>query len=75
MATDVGDIRAMLPEGNGPFVVARDDAALGTAMRTLLLQPELRHALGQGNRARAEQRFDQRDMFAAWAAVMDGPQA
>ena len=74
VATDVGDIRAMLPEANGPFVVGRDDAALGAALRTLLLQPDLRRALGQSNRIRAEQRFDQQDMFAAWAAVMDGPQ-
>lgn len=73
VATDVGDIRAMLPESNGPFVVGRDDAALGTALRTLLQQRDLRHALGQANRMRAEQRFDQRAMFAAWAAVMDGP--
>ncbi len=74
-ATDVGDIRAMLPEAQHPFVTARDDKALAAALRTLLLQPALQRELGKANRAQAEQKFDQRDMFAAWAAVMDGPAA
>lgn len=73
--TDVGDVRAMLPDANHPFVMPRDDAALGAALRALLLQPELRRTLGTANRARAEQRFDQRDMFAAWAGLMDGTAA
>ena len=71
-ATDVGDTRAMLPESSHPFVAPRDDAALGQALRTLLQQPALRQELGRANRARAEQKFDQQDMFAAWAKIMDG---
>ena len=71
-ATDVGDIQAMLPASEAPFVTPLDDAALAAAMRTLLLDPALCADLGQENRCRAEAQFDQDGMFSAWAAIMDG---
>lgn len=74
-ATDVGDIRAMLPERGGAFVTPLDDAALAGAMRTLLLQPALQAELGAENRRRAVARFDQDGMFAAWAEIMYGKAA
>lgn len=69
-ATDVGDVAEMLAPPNRPYVVARDDAALAAALAALLAAPSLRRALGQANRARAEQAFDQERMFAGWGALL-----
>lgn len=69
-ATDVGDIRSMLPEQAGPFVTPRDDKALATALRKLISDPALRQTLGAASRAKAEREFDQRFMFAAWAELL-----
>jgi len=71
-ATDVGDIRAMLAVGNGPYVTALDDAALAAGLRALLEQDGLRRAIGAANRVKAKQEYDQVKMFQAWAAVFDG---
>ena len=71
-ATDVGDVREMLAEANGRFVVPRDDGALAEAMAALLRDPARRGAIGADNRAKAERDFDQATMFAAWAALFDG---
>jgi glycosyltransferase involved in cell wall biosynthesis len=71
-ATDVGDVRAMLPEAQAPFLAARDDAALAAVLRPLLADAALRQRLGAANRARAEADFDQEAMFAAYAALFDG---
>jgi glycosyltransferase involved in cell wall biosynthesis len=71
-ATDVGDVRGMLAEANGRFVVPRDDAALAEALSGLLRDPARRRAIGADNRAKAERDYDQATMFAAWAALFDG---
>ena len=68
-ATDVGDVRGMLAEANGRFVVPRDDAALAEALSGLLRDPARRRAIGADNRAKAERDYDQATMFAAWAAL------
>ena len=73
VATDVGDIKAMVAEANHPFITARDDDALAAALRTLLADPAQRRAVGTANRARAEAQYDQRRMFEGWAALMEGP--
>jgi len=70
-ATDVGDVRGMLAEANGRFVVLRDDAALAEALLTLLRDPPRRRAIGADNRAKAEHDYDQATMFAAWAGLFD----
>lgn len=72
-ATDVGDVAAMLDEANRPFVTPLDPAALAAALATLLDRPELRRALGQANRARAERDYDQETMFRAYAELLAGP--
>jgi glycosyltransferase involved in cell wall biosynthesis len=60
VATDVGDVRATLPEPSRRFVVPPGDAAaLATALATVLGDPALRATLGAANRA-AAQRFDAR---------------
>lgn len=71
-ATDVGDVRAMLGEGQGPHVVALDDAALAGAMAPLLADARLRVRLGAANRAKAEADYDQQAMFAAHARLIEG---
>jgi len=71
-ATDVGDVRAMLAEANGPCIVPRDDTALASSLAALLGDAALRTRIGAANRARALEAFDQERMFAAYAALLDG---
>lgn len=70
-ATDVGDVRAMLAAKNAPFLAACDDAALAAALRPLLADAALRQQIGQANRAKAEQDYDQEKMFQAYATLID----
>ena len=57
-ATDVGDVRAMLPEEQRHLVTPTEAPALAAALGTLAGDPGLRAELGRANRARAEERFD-----------------
>ena len=72
VSTDVGDVRAMLAEGNGPFVAGKDDAALSGALGALLRDPATARALGAANRAKAERDYDEAAMFRSYAALFDG---
>jgi len=64
VATDAGDISAMVAPGNRRFIVpAGDPARLCTALETLAADPELRAQLGELNRQRARQCFDGSVMF------------
>ena len=71
-ATDVGDIGAMLPAVQRPFITVNDPAPLGDALATLLGDAPLRQALGAANRARAEAEYGQQRMLDGWAALFDG---
>ena len=71
-STDVGDVRAMLPDENRPFVTVRDDDALAAALRELIGDPAMRRSLGAASRAKAERAFDQQRMFDRWAQLLDG---
>jgi glycosyltransferase involved in cell wall biosynthesis len=72
-ATDVGDVRAMLAEGNGPFVVPKaEEAALAGALQALAVDVGLRQAIGRANRARAEQDFDERVMVETYRGLFLG---
>ena len=71
-ATDVGDVRSMLPEAGRRFVTTPDEASLAAALAALLADPDLRRALGRESRAKAETAFDQRTMFASWASALEG---
>ncbi len=70
VATDVGDIRAMLSAENARFVVPQDDAALAAGLRDLMAEPALRQAIGRANRSKAERQYDQEAMFQAYAALL-----
>jgi L-malate glycosyltransferase len=66
VATDVGDIRNIVDEQNKAYVVARDDDALASAIRTLANDKELRDTLGLRNRNRAYSEYDEARMFARY---------
>jgi glycosyltransferase involved in cell wall biosynthesis len=57
-ATDVGDIKSMVPEENRQFVVnPSDEAALTGALRTLLRDADMRRKLAAANQAKAQAEF------------------
>jgi len=72
-ATDVGDVRAMLPVEQAPFLVKVDGAgtaaALGSRIAALARDSEARRDLGRLNRRRAEDRFAFEAMRAAYREV------
>lgn len=71
VATDVGDISQMVSNENLPFVVDRSEASLAEAILNLLDNPELRARIGAANRKTARNRFEERTMAAAYAALFD----
>ena len=81
VATDVGDVRAMLPPGQAPFLVPLDGAAtasaLGACIAGLARSPETRERLGAANRQRVEGSFAFAGMCEAYrdvyASVLTAP--
>lgn len=72
VATDVGDIAAMVAPENRPFIVPRDDgSALAAALRRLCREPELRRSLGARNRERVEREFTIARMAGAVRHLLD----
>ena len=58
VATDVGDVRAMLPAAAADCIVPKEDpVALAAAIARLLADPARARHLGEANRAIAEQRY------------------
>jgi len=72
-ATDVGDVRAMLPLEQAPFLVSMDGTgtarALGGRIAALVRDPAARRDLGRLNRSRAEGSFAFEAMRAAYREV------
>jgi glycosyltransferase involved in cell wall biosynthesis len=59
VATDVGDVRTILPAEAGELVVPPGDPKLlAAALRRLLADAPLRQVLGTANRRRVEQRYE-----------------
>lgn len=80
VSTDVGDVAAMIAEGNKPFVVPRDDeAAMTAAFVRLTGDPELRRSIGASNRGKAVEAYREADMVTRYARLygeaMGRPQA
>jgi len=73
VSTEVGDVRAILPEAQQALVVeaaGRETAwPLAEALTAVLKDPARREALGAANRARVEERFGFERMLAAYAGV------
>lgn len=64
VCTAVGDIADIVAPENRPFIAPKDDeVALATAMRSLLLDPDLRRKIAAANRARAEREFSLSSMI------------
>jgi glycosyltransferase involved in cell wall biosynthesis len=64
VATDVGSVRDVVADGETGYIVPpSDEAALAGRMRELLADATLRERFGREARARAERRFDERDML------------
>jgi L-malate glycosyltransferase len=70
VATDVGDIAAMVAPDNRRFIVPpQDEAGFVDALTALLASPDRRHALGAANRERVGDAFSVDRMVAAYDAV------
>jgi glycosyltransferase involved in cell wall biosynthesis len=70
VATDVGDIRSMVSEENLPFIIAADREDLyAAALARLASNPELSRAIGEANRAKALQFFDEGQMIVRYRAL------
>ena len=73
VATDVGDVRAMVATENLPFVVAADDeAGFAAALARLSQDESMRNAVGRANRARARAAYSEDDMIEAYRALYFG---
>lgn len=70
VATDVGDIRAMVSAENRRYVVpVEDEAGFADALGRLIANRDIRHRLGSANRAVALERYDEKAMIAAYASL------
>jgi glycosyltransferase involved in cell wall biosynthesis len=68
VATDVGDVRAMLSSCNRPYIFAPgDEDGLRRGLAELVADRTLRERLGATNRHRAEEAFDERGMISRYA--------
>lgn len=84
VSTDVGDVRAMVPENGRDAVVAAASevelrAALAARLAELAGDPALRAERGRAGRQRVRERYDARVMTATyeriWRAAIGGPAA
>ncbi|WP_324827999.1 glycosyltransferase [Qipengyuania zhejiangensis] len=66
-APAVGDIAHIVSEPNSEFIsLARDEGELAEALLQLSINKELRHRIGEANRAKARAQFDQDRMIATY---------
>jgi glycosyltransferase involved in cell wall biosynthesis len=67
---EVGDVAPMLAEPNRAFVTpAGDEPALAAALAALAGDEALRRGIGEANRRRAQDEYDQKAMVASYRAV------
>lgn len=70
VATDVGDVRAMLPAANQDYVIAAgDEHGFAIALSHLEADAGLRKCVGAANRAHAKKTLDETAMIASYAAL------
>ncbi|KLE35046.1 glycosyltransferase [Aurantiacibacter luteus] len=73
VAPRVGDIGAMVSSDNGPFLVPPGDAgALTGALQRLAADPAARKRIGQANKQKAREEFDERRMIDRYRALYFG---
>ena len=70
VATDVGDVAAMVSDDNRPLIVEPgDEAAFAAALDTLADRDDLRREIGLANREKAEALYDEQAMIQAYARL------
>lgn len=73
VGTDVGDVREMVAEDNRPLIVPRaDEAAFTASLAALLRDPERRRRLGDANRVKARQDYDESRMAERYDRLFAG---
>ena len=73
VAPRIGDIGSMVASDNGPWLTEPgDEDALARALRQAALEPEARKRIGQANRQKARDQFDERRMMERYRAVYWG---
>jgi glycosyltransferase involved in cell wall biosynthesis len=76
VSTEVGDVRSILPEAQGDFVVTVGEREtvwpLAEKLTEMLSDPEGRARLGAGNRSRVHERFTFEAMRTAYLEVYRG---
>ncbi len=66
----VGDVMQIVAADNRPYIVPPgDEAALAAALAQLAADADLRKAVGQANRERAQSRYDENAMIDAYRAL------
>lgn len=72
VATDVGDVSAIVAAGNRPMIARTgDDETLGRLLARMIGDPRLRAELGAANRIRAAAEFDETVMIARYREIYD----
>src|SRR5690606_19638802 len=71
VSPDVGDVAAMVADGNRPFIAAAEDGFRG-ALAMLAGDAGLRARIGAANRRVAAERFDESIMVAAYENLYGG---
>ena len=72
VATDVGDVRRMLPERNLPYVVAAGDlVAFAAALQRMTMSASERSQLGASNRDRCRQLYDHRNTWQQYSRLYE----
>jgi glycosyltransferase involved in cell wall biosynthesis len=68
----VGDIKDIVTSDNLPFITPKtDEAALARALRSLLVDPDLRKRIGAANRTRVEREFSLDAMINRYKEIYD----
>ncbi len=68
LSTDVGDVRSMLSEENGPFVTAIDDKAFAAGLRAMLSKDT--GGIGEANRGKAKREYSLDAMIDCHAKIL-----
>ncbi|MEM9232905.1 MAG: glycosyltransferase family 4 protein [Pseudomonadota bacterium] len=72
LATDVGDVKAMVSEENRPFVLPpANENQLSTALSVLLNDSDLRARIGAANRQRVLAHYSEAGMITAYGDLFD----
>jgi L-malate glycosyltransferase len=70
IATDVGDVRAMVSAANTPYIVpASNEPGFASALGQLLSDADLRASLGMANAAKAAEVYREQAMIGAYATL------